>query len=163
VKIQKLKTPFCIFLALVALTIIALGLPSLVTEIYSKSRLYTVDNAPASRIAIVFGAGLQRDGTPTAILKDRVATAVDLYFAGKVQKILMSGDNRFLYYNEPGAMMAYAVKLGVPQKELFWIMLEGALMTPVIEPSTSLGFRSSAGYPRLPFTARPFYLQPNWG
>ena len=117
-KIQKLKTPFCIFLALVVLTIIALGLPSLVTGIYSKSRLYTVDNAPASRIAIVFGAGLQRDGTPTAILKDRVATAADLYFAGKVQKILMSGDNRFLYYNEPGAMMAYAVKLGVPQKDI---------------------------------------------
>ena len=42
----------------------------------------------------------------------------DLYFAGKVQKILMSGDNRFLYYNEPGSMMAYAVKLGVPQKDI---------------------------------------------
>jgi SanA protein len=115
---QKLNKAFRIILALAALAIIILGLPSLVTEIYSQSRLYQVDNAPASRIAIVFGAGLLRDGSPTPILKDRVETAADLYFAGKAQKILMSGDNRFLDYNEPGAMMAYAVKLGVPQKDI---------------------------------------------
>jgi len=115
---KKLKKAFFIILALAALAVIALGLPSLITGIYSQPRLYQVDNVPASRVAIVFGAGLLRDGSPTPILKDRVATAADLYFAGKVQKILMSGDNRFLYYNEPGAMMAFAVKLGVPQEDI---------------------------------------------
>lgn len=30
----------------------------------------------------------------------------------------MSGDNRFEYYNEPGAMRAYALKLGVPEKAI---------------------------------------------
>jgi SanA protein len=69
-------------------------------------------------VAVVFGAGLQRDGTPSPVLRDRVATAVDLYFAGKVEKILMSGDNRFIYYNEPGSMQAYAISLGVPEKDI---------------------------------------------
>ena len=65
-------------------------------------------------MAIVFGAGLWRDGTPTSVLRDRISTAADLFFSGKVQKILMSGDNRYLDYNEPGAMRDYALNLGVP-------------------------------------------------
>jgi SanA protein len=52
------------------------------------------------------------------VLRDRVATAARLYFAGKVEKLLMSGDNRFLDYNEPGAMEGYALDLGVPQEDI---------------------------------------------
>jgi vancomycin permeability regulator SanA len=115
---KKHKKVFYLILGLAVLAIAIIGLPSLITEIYSKPRLFQVGSAPTSRVAIVFGAGLQRDGFPSPILKDRVATAADLYFAGKVQKILMSGDNRSIYYNEPGAMMAYAEKLGVPQKDI---------------------------------------------
>jgi vancomycin permeability regulator SanA len=62
----------------------------------------------------VFGAGLWRDGSPTPVLRDRVATAADLYFDGKVEKLLMSGDNRFESYNEPAAMREYALLLGIP-------------------------------------------------
>jgi SanA protein len=81
---------------------------------YSSSRIFNQDEVSAHRVAIVFGAGLLRDGTPTAILRDRVKTAADLYQAGKVEKILMSGDNRVVNYNEPAAMLDYAVQLGVP-------------------------------------------------
>jgi SanA protein len=69
-------------------------------------------------VAIVFGAGLWWDGSPSPVLRDRVATAAQLYFSGKVKKILMSGDNRFLDYNEPGAMRAYALGLGVPETDI---------------------------------------------
>jgi SanA protein len=66
-------------------------------------------------VAIVFGAGLNRDGTPTAVLKDRVSTAAALYQAGKVQVLLMSGDNRTETYNEPASMANYAIQLGIPE------------------------------------------------
>ena len=36
-------------------------------------------------------------------------------FQERFKKYLMSGDNRFLDYNEPGAMCAYALSLGVPE------------------------------------------------
>jgi len=88
------------------------------TENYTRPRLHSVDEAPVSQVAIVFGAGLLRDGTPTPVLRDRVTTASELYFSGKVQKLLMSGDNRFDYYNEPGAMAAYAASLGVPNEDI---------------------------------------------
>ncbi len=78
----------------------------------------TTEAAPPKPVAIVFGAGLWRDGTPTPILQDRIATAADLYLSGKVQKLLLSGDNRFVYYNEPEAMRQYALQLGVPDEAL---------------------------------------------
>ncbi len=73
---------------------------------------------PPRPVALVLGAGLWPDGSPTPVLRDRVATAADLYFAGKVQKLLLSGDNRFVSYNEPAAMARYARSLGVPAEAL---------------------------------------------
>ncbi len=89
-------------------------LPRLIINLDAQSRIFGKHNAPARRIAIVFGAGLSRNGDPSPELGDRVATAVDLYRAGTVDKLLMSGDNRFLDYNEPGSMRRYAIQLGVP-------------------------------------------------
>jgi SanA protein len=111
-RILRMLLKIILYLAMTAL--IVLGLPRLVTEIYSIKRIYTITEIPIKRVAIVFGAGLQRDGTPSPVLQDRVAAAADLFFAGKIEKILMSGDNRFVSYNEPGAMYSFAIKLGVP-------------------------------------------------
>ena len=106
------------FLTTAAALLLAFGLPTLLSEIVARNRTFTVDQAPNAPVAIVFGAGLNRDGRPSPVLRDRVSTAVELYFAGKVQKLLMSGDNSYLDYNEPGAMQSYALELGVPEKDI---------------------------------------------
>ncbi len=107
---------------LAAALLLAAGLtlliPRLITGLYSFARLYPPAQVPPRPVAIVFGAGLWRDGSPSPILRDRVETAADLYFAGKVEKLLMSGDNRFIYHNEPGAMREYALSLGVPDEDI---------------------------------------------
>jgi SanA protein len=103
-----------IFIALAAAGLVILILPRIITTMYSWTRTYTIESAPAERVAIVFGAGLTRDGQPTLILRDRVKTAVQLYLSGKVEKLLMSGDNQGVGHDEPGAMRNYAVSLGVP-------------------------------------------------
>jgi len=74
------------------------------------------ENPP--RIAIVFGAKVWENGEPSHALYDRVITAVELYRAGRVKKILMSGDNRSENYDEPSAMKATAIKLGVPASDV---------------------------------------------
>jgi SanA protein len=84
----------------------------------AKPLIYTVDEAPSRRVAIVFGAGVWPDGRLSAVLEDRVHTAVQLYRAGKVQKLLMTGDNRFVGYNEPEHMRQYALSLGVPDEDI---------------------------------------------
>ena len=70
------------------------------------------------RIAIVFGARVWEDGTPSNVLYDRVLTAVELYRAGRVKKLLMSGDNPTHEYDEPTAMKRTAMELGVPESDI---------------------------------------------
>lgn len=70
------------------------------------------------RVAIVLGAKVWESGEPSHVLYDRIVTAVELYRAGRVRKILMSGDNPTENYDEPTAMKATAVKLGVPEKDV---------------------------------------------
>lgn len=103
---------------LLALSITALLFPRLITAVYAQPRLFSVEDVSRKRVAIVFGAEVLRDGSPTSVLKDRVATAASLYFAGKAEKLLMSGDNRFVDYNEPQGMKDYALSLGVPDEAI---------------------------------------------
>ena len=105
-------------LIVIIIGIVAFILPRVFTGVYARSRVHSVSDAPETPVAIVFGAGLWRDGTPTPVLRDRVATAVDLYLTGKVEKLLMSGDNRVHTYNEPGAMRDHAISLGVPAEDI---------------------------------------------
>jgi SanA protein len=88
------------------------------THLIAQGRVYDgMRDLPHHRVAVVFGAGV-RNGMPTAMLYDRVASAVDLYKAGVVDKLLMSGDNRFVDYNEPAAMRRVALQLGVPDSDI---------------------------------------------
>lgn len=73
--------------------------------------------APAKPVAIVFGAGYSAQGL-SLVLEDRVRTAAELYKAGRVRKLLMTGDNSRLSYNEPEAMRRYAIALGVPARDI---------------------------------------------
>ncbi|MEN4010914.1 MAG: ElyC/SanA/YdcF family protein [Chloroflexota bacterium] len=115
-KIIKLSLRIITLTGLSALLL--LGIPNLIAEFYARARIFSPDLSPSAPVAIVFGAGLTRDGRPTPVLRDRVAVAARLYFSGKVEKLLMSGDNRFVEYNEPGAMKTYALSLGVPEEAI---------------------------------------------
>ncbi len=100
----------------VAIVVILGGLRIWVEHKY-RDRIYArFEDVPARPVALVLGAGLWPDGSLTPILADRVATAADLYQAGVVEKLLCSGDNRFVDYNEPQRMLEYAIRLGVPEE-----------------------------------------------
>jgi SanA protein len=106
------------FWYLVLASVAVIVLTRAVTGLVAWNKTYGEADVPARRVAIVFGAGLTRSGEATPVLKDRVDTAVRLYFSGKTEKLLMSGDNRFVEYNEPEAMRQYALSLGVPAKDI---------------------------------------------
>jgi len=95
-----------------------LALAALIPRVYAvqrfRSRIYSVEEAPARRVAMIFGARVYPDGRLSAMLADRVAAGADLYDEGKVDVLLMTGDNRFEDYNEPEAMRRHALALGVP-------------------------------------------------
>jgi vancomycin permeability regulator SanA len=66
------------------------------------------------QVALVLGAGLNRDGQVSLFLKERLDAAIGLYRLGKVDGLLMTGDNHVSSYDEPRAMRAYALAHGVP-------------------------------------------------
>lgn len=61
------------------------------------------------RVGIVLGAGINKDGKPFKELQARLDTAAQALDGGQVDKLLLSGDNRFENYNEPDAMVDYLV------------------------------------------------------
>jgi vancomycin permeability regulator SanA len=104
---RKILNGILIFLVLIVgyLVLIPVGIVQ-----YGRNRIYTnVEKIPEYNVAIVFGAGLKADHTPTDILQDRLNTAYQLYLSKKIDTILISGDNTSDGYSEPQAMYDYLV------------------------------------------------------
>lgn len=76
--------------------------------------VFDVDDVPEAPVALVLGAAVFRDGRPSPFLAARLDLARRLYAAGKVQVLLVSGDNLAPEYNEPAAMRRYLIEAGVP-------------------------------------------------
>lgn len=68
---------------------------------------------------LVLGCGVRDDGTPSAMLRDRLRRSVELYQSGAAPKLLMSGDHGRDGYNEVDAMKTYAVAAGIPSEDVF--------------------------------------------
>lgn len=98
---------------------VLLGGLRLWAERRARERMFVhLQDVPARPVAIILGAGLWSDGSPTPILADRIVTGVDLYHAGVVQKLLLSGDVRSQLYDEPQRMREVALRLGVPEEDI---------------------------------------------
>lgn len=81
--------------------------------ICSKAQL-----APPRYTAIVLGCRVNGDD-PSLCLEERLATALDLYRSGKVQRLLLSGDHGTKDYDEVNAMRAWLMERGVPLAHIF--------------------------------------------
>jgi SanA protein len=78
-----------------------------------------VADVPPAEVAIVPGALVQRDGHMSGMLADRVDEASKLWHAGKVSKILVSGDHHTWAYDEPDTMRKALVRKGVTPADIF--------------------------------------------
>lgn len=87
---------------------------------YGKEKLVSIENSAeyGADCILVLGAGLKPDGTPSDMLADRMAVAVELYKSGAAPCLLLSGDHSRKDYNEVGAMAEYAINAGVPEEAI---------------------------------------------
>ncbi len=88
------------------------------TAVVYRGSTHTVESAPERSVAIIFGARAYSSGRLSAMLADRVETGIDLYNAGKVDYLLMSGDSGPESNNEPEAMRQYALNRGIPAEAI---------------------------------------------
>ncbi|MER5182200.1 ElyC/SanA/YdcF family protein [Streptomyces sp. NPDC002896] len=88
-------------------------LPATWLFVSADSRLRTTADVPRTPVAVVFGAGLW-NGEPSPYLAHRLDAAAELYRAGRIQVVLVTGDNSREEYDEPDAMRAHLTAHGVP-------------------------------------------------
>jgi SanA protein len=107
-----------------------LGLVTLLVTLVVAANLYivistsgeatgSVADARHAEVAIVPGAFVQPDGSMSTMLADRVEQAAALWKAGKVGRILVSGDHHRWAYDEPDTMREALVRDGVPARDVF--------------------------------------------
>ncbi len=80
----------------------------------AAGHIHSEESVPPAPVALVLGAMVYPSGTPSPFLAARLDLAHRLYQAGKVQVVLVSGDNMAPEYNEPAAMRAYLINAGMP-------------------------------------------------
>jgi len=75
-------------------------------------------DVPSRTTAIVLGASVFSDRTPTEALESRLQAALNLYEKKKVERILITGSSESAYYDETGTMRRWLLDQGVPEDAL---------------------------------------------
>lgn len=99
------------------------AVPFIALRLTTNGDITSVDGAakqsnPRRDVALVLGAGLRPDGSPSFVLRARVETAAALYKRGLIRKLVMSGDNSLASYDEVSAMKDYAESIGVVRADV---------------------------------------------
>ncbi len=93
---------------------ISLAASSVSVASRAEGRVFELTAVPPRAVLIVPGAGVFADGTPSAVLQDRLVCARDLYRAGRARRVLVSGDHGARSHDETSAMQRWLVAQGVP-------------------------------------------------
>ncbi|MCO6009072.1 YdcF family protein [Actinoallomurus purpureus] len=75
------------------------------------------ERVPATTVGMIFGAGAL-NGRPSRMLVERLRLGADLYRRGKIQVLLVTGDNSRKDYDEPSVMRDFLVAQGVPRPRI---------------------------------------------
>lgn len=110
-------------IAAISIGLLVLVLPYIIISSDSKYILNSGNSeevqAKHAKVGIVLGAGITKNGKPFKELQARLDTAADALDKGYVDKLLLSGDNRFKNYDEPTAMKNYLMNVKhIPKEKL---------------------------------------------
>jgi SanA protein len=85
----------------------------------SRGRIFTkLANVPHTRIGLVFGTTDRVAGRENLYFRYRIEAASQLWHAGKLETLIVSGDNLSRYYNEPKEMKLALIERGVPASRI---------------------------------------------
>lgn len=85
----------------------------------SRDRLFTeVSELPATKVGLVFGTTDRVNGRENLYFRYRIDAAVRVWKSGKLETLIVSGDNRSRYYNEPEKMKQALMERGLPGERI---------------------------------------------
>lgn len=78
-----------------------------------------IETPDGNKVALLLGTSRYRVGGATNLyFKYRINAAVELYESGKIEHIVVSGDNREENYNEPKQMQIVLLSRGIPKSAI---------------------------------------------
>jgi SanA protein len=104
--------------------IISLAMFVVISNIWMIAATYPrvyeeVSLLPHKRLGLVLGTTHKlKTGDDNPYFTGRIKTVAKLYKEGKIDHILLSGDNRTKYYNEPAKMKEALLKENVPEEDI---------------------------------------------
>ncbi len=106
---------------LVLLPLVLLFATNQIIRTSTDQYLYnSIEQLPHNRVGLVLGTSPRiRDGRANPYFSNRMEAAARLYHNDKVDYLIVSGDNRTRYYNEPEYMRQALIELGVPSSVIF--------------------------------------------
>lgn len=118
---QCKKTGIILKLSLIAVALFLLSVSYASWRIKNCSgRVYSdLGNIPPRDYGLLFGtAKIVQGKYLNQYYTARIEAAAELYHAGKIKKIIVSGDNRFEHYNEPEDMKNDLIAAGVKTADI---------------------------------------------
>lgn len=117
---MKKKRVLFTFVGFLTFAVVAsVSLANMAVNTYSRFTYDNVDDLEPAYSAIVLGTSKKlKNGRKNQYYSNRIVAASKLYQAHKCKKIIVSGDNRTVGYNEPRDMKNDLVLLGVPEKDI---------------------------------------------
>ena len=109
-----------LLLLAVVLVLLAVVIYANVTAVWaSRGRIFSeVKQVPVTRVGLVFGTTDRVNGRENLYFRYRIEAAAKLWKAGKLETLIVSGDNRSRYYNEPEKMKQALVERGIPAERI---------------------------------------------
>lgn len=112
-----------IILSLLILLLLVIGVINYVVGKSSAEYIYSdINKIPKNRVGLLLGTAKFMDKGKQILneyYQNRIDATVALYMAGKIDYIIVSGDNSTFYYNEPALMRQDLIDKGVPPNRIF--------------------------------------------
>lgn len=118
-KIKK-KTKW-IFIVIILLLITCIWISNLIVEIKTQKFVYNdLNKIPFNKTGLLLGTSkFNRKGLPNEYFYNRITATVELYNSGKINAVVISGDNSKPDYNEPLDMKKALISKGIPEQKIY--------------------------------------------
>ena len=110
-----------ILVPMVIIFFLGLFLCNSIIDSNAEGKTYSnLEEIPQNRVGLVLGTSKRiRSGHPNPYYSFRIEATVKLYEAGKIDYILVSGDNGSIYYNEPNTIKKDLMQYGIPKEKIY--------------------------------------------
>lgn len=110
-----------ILISLLLLFVASVILPFYIIDIATENKVYdNINEIPKNKVGVVLGTSKRlSNGNMNLYFKYRIDALVELYTKGKIEFVLVSGDNALISYNEPRDFKRELIKRGIPAAKIY--------------------------------------------